>query len=170
MSLDLSNKVAIVTGSSSGIGLASVRALLDANASVLAIDITPAPSSLPRSDQEPRFRFHQSDITAPSAAAAAVQLCHEVFGPRIDILQNVAGVMDSFNSADSVADEAWEKVMAVNLTAPLKLMRAVLPVMKAQGAGAIVNVSSAAGLCGFMAGVAYTSSKHGLVSETSRRV
>lgn len=57
------------------------------------------------------------------------------------------------------------RTCVINLTATLKLMRAVLPVMKAQGAGAIVDVSSAAGLCGYMVGVAYTSSKHGLVSE-----
>ena len=76
---------------------------------------------------------------------------------------NVAGVMDLNHSADTLEDEMWDRVIAVNLTAPVKLMREVLAVMKAQGSGSIVNVCSKAGMSGASAGVAYTASKHGLV-------
>ena len=76
---------------------------------------------------------------------------------------NVAGVMDLNHSADTLEDEMWDRVIAVNLTAPVKLMREVLAVMKAQGSGSIANVCSKAGLSGASAGVAYTASKHGLV-------
>ena len=153
-----------MTGASSGIGLASVQALLATNASVLGVDISPAPIAL-QSLNSSLFRFHQCNLAESSAPAKVVQACHDAFGPRIDILQNVAGIMDTWNSADTVSDEIWDRMLAVNLTAPLKLMRAVLQVMKGQsGGGAIVNVSSAAGLCGYQAGVAYTASKFGLVS------
>lgn len=82
---------------------------------------------------------------------------------RVDVLVNVAGVMDNFSSADGVSDEVWERVMAVNLTVPVKMMRAVLPHMKERRDGVIVNVASTAGASGAVAGVAYTASKHGLV-------
>jgi len=82
---------------------------------------------------------------------------------RIDVLVNVAGVMDNFSSADCVSDEIWERVLAVNLTAPVKMMRAVLPWMKERREGVIINVASTAATSGAVAGVAYTASKHGLV-------
>lgn len=72
--------------------------------------------------------------------------------------------MDGFQSVDTLTDEAWDRLIAVNLTAPVKLMREVLPVMKKVGSGSIVNVCSVAGTSGHFAGVAYTASKHGLVS------
>ena len=86
---------------------------------------------------------------------------------RIDLLVNVAGKMDNFSSADAVTDDIWDAVLAVNLTAPVKMMRSVLPFMKERKTGVIVNVSSTAGVSGAVAGIAYTSSKHGLVSRVS---
>ncbi len=83
------------------------------------------------------------------------------------MLVNVAGVMDNFSSADGVSDEVWERVMAVNLTVPVKMMRAVLPRMKEKGEGVIVNVASTAAASGAVAGVTYTASKHGLVGGHS---
>lgn len=112
----------------------------------------------------PLFQFYQCDLASPSGPAEVVKACHTAFGPRIDILQNVAGIMDTYNSADTFDNESWDRILAVNLTAPVKLMREVLPVMKRQGSGAIVNIASSAGTSGIWAGVAYTSSKHGLVS------
>lgn len=85
---------------------------------------------------------------------------------RIDVLVNVAGVMDNFSSADAVTDEIWDRVLAVNLTVPVKMMRAVLPFMRAKKDGCVVNVASTAGTSGAVAGVAYTASKHGLVSSS----
>ncbi|TDZ30350.1 mRNA decapping complex subunit 2 [Colletotrichum spinosum] len=90
----------------------------------------------------------------------------QVHERRVDFLINVAGVMGSFSSVDSVSDDEWERVMAVNLTVPVKMMRAVLPVMKENGSGVIVNVASTAALSGAVAGIAYTCSKHGLIGAT----
>lgn len=81
------------------------------------------------------------------------------------MLVNVAGVMDSFSSADEVQDGEWDKVIALNLTVPVKMMKAVLPYMRERKEGAIVNVASTAGISGAIAGIAYTSSKHGLVRK-----
>lgn len=73
--------------------------------------------------------------------------------------------MDSFSGAANLTDAEWNKVLGVNLAAPTKLMRAVLVYMKETKNRAIVNVSSKAGLNGAAAGIAYTASKYGLVSQ-----
>jgi NAD(P)-dependent dehydrogenase (short-subunit alcohol dehydrogenase family) len=96
-----------------------------------------------------------------------VKACAEAFGPRIDILHNVAGIMDTYNSADTVTTESLNRIISVSLIAPICLMREVLPTMKRQGSGSIVNVASAAGTSGAFAGVAYTASKHGIVRPSS---
>ena len=90
----------------------------------------------------------------------------KVSRPRIDVLANVAGIMDTFPSADTVTDAEWNKVLAINLTAPTKMMRAVLVHMKEAKKGVILNVSSKAGMSGGAAGIAYTASKHGLVGAS----
>src|ERR671913_22933 len=81
-----------------------------------------------------------------------------------------AGIMDAFLPPAEVDDATWERVFAVNLTAPMRLTRAVLPLMLAAGGGAIVNVSSEASLRASASGVAYTASKHavnGLTKSTA---
>jgi NAD(P)-dependent dehydrogenase (short-subunit alcohol dehydrogenase family) len=85
---------------------------------------------------------------------------------RIDLLANVAGIMDYFLPVTELDDETWDRIMAVNLTGPMRLCRAVLPLMRAAGKGAIVNVSSVGGLTGSVAGTAYVSAKHGILGLT----
>ncbi len=75
---------------------------------------------------------------------------------KIDVLANAAEIMDSFEAADVISDQVWDRVMGVNLMAPTKLIRAVLPFMKAKKNGAIINVASKAGMSGIASGVAYT--------------
>jgi NAD(P)-dependent dehydrogenase (short-subunit alcohol dehydrogenase family) len=71
--------------------------------------------------------------------------------------------MDGFASADVYTDKEWDKVIGVNLTVPTRMIRAVLPLMKSKKHGSIINISSYAGKSGASAGIAYTTSKHGLV-------
>ncbi len=84
---------------------------------------------------------------------------------KIDVLANVAGVMDAYEAADVITDQEWDRVMATNLTVPTRMIRAVLPFMKAKKNGSIINVASKAATSGAAAGVAYTTSKHGLVRK-----
>ncbi|KAF8982213.1 hypothetical protein BDQ17DRAFT_1437997 [Cyathus striatus] len=157
----LEGKVVIVTGASGGVGLATTRALLAAGCFVFGVDISPPP---PISSEN--FAFFQVNLTDASAPAQIVEQCLEAFGGRIDALLNIAGISDHLASVDKYTDEVWEKVIAVNLTAPVRLMREVVKVMKKQKSGCIVNVASKAGTSGAVAGVAYTASKHGLVGAT----
>ena len=85
---------------------------------------------------------------------------------RVDALANVAGIMDGFLPPHEVDDETWERVLGINLTGPMRLTRAVLPLMLTAGRGAIVNVASEAALRASASGVAYTASKHGVIGLT----
>ncbi|KAA8641728.1 hypothetical protein EYZ11_007137 [Aspergillus tanneri] len=158
----LEGKVVIVTGSASGIGLATTQAAVKEGARVLAVDVSSRPSSL---ESNPNLEFLQCDLTGASAAAEITCRCLEAFG-GVNVLVNVAGVIDHCSSVDTLTDDMWERCMAINLTAPVRLMREVLPIMKEQKGGSIVNISSKAGSSGAVSGVAYTASKHALQGVT----
>lgn len=159
------NKVVIITGCSSGIGLATTLLFLTRQARVFGVDVSPFKHEL-EATQASNFAFHQTDLTKTNAAEETVVACVAKYGPKIDILANVAGIMDAFSSADTLQESEWERVININLTVPVKLMGAVLPSMKEHGGGSIVNVASYASMSGAVAGIAYTASKHGLVGAT----
>ena len=109
-------------------------------------------------------------VAGDIATEAGVQAVVAAAGGRVDALANVAGIMDAFLPPAEVDDATWERVFAVNVTAPLRLTRAVLPLRRQAGGGAIVNVSSEASLRASASGVAYTASKHavnGLTKSTA---
>ncbi|KAF4549485.1 Short chain dehydrogenase-like protein 61 [Elsinoe fawcettii] len=160
----LKDKVIIVTGGSSGIGLSLVKTLVQEGSKVFACDISPAPTIAEL--QVTNFKFLQADLSKEGSPAAVVKTCVEAYGEAIHGLCNVAGVMDDVSSADTVTDAMWFRNISINLTAPVFLMRAVIPHMLKAGGGSIANVSSKAGTSGAAAGIAYTSAKHGLVGAT----
>lgn len=153
-------KTVIVTGAGSGIGRATALRLAAEGASVVAVDVNQ--ESLDKLAAEIEVRTVAGDLTDAAVIARVVAAADG----RIDGLANVAGIMDGFLPAGEVDDATWERVMGVNVTAPLRLIRAVLPVMTAAGSGSIVNVSSEAGLRGSAAGAAYTTSKHAVIGLT----
>ena len=84
----------------------------------------------------------------------------------MDILHNNAGIMDGVRPVAETPDELWEKVMNININAPFRASRRVIPSMLKQGGGVIINTTSVAGLFGGVAGAAYTVSKHALIGLT----
>ncbi|MGV9914689.1 SDR family NAD(P)-dependent oxidoreductase [Streptomyces tendae] len=154
--------VMLVTGAASGIGRATANRLAAEGATVVACDI--AQDALRAFERETAYPmdFQVVDITVASAVdalAAHVLSTHT----RVDAVANVAGVTDGFLSAHEMDDATWSRVMAVNVDGPMRLTRAFLPSMMERGRGAVVNVSSEAGLRGGCAGAAYTASKHALI-------
>lgn len=156
-------KTIIVTGAGSGIGRATAHRIAHEGGRVVAIDVVAERldaliAELPGLDV--------ATVVGDVSSTDTIDALLDAAGERIDGLANIAGIMDGFLPPSEVDDATWDRVFAVNLTAPMRLTRAVLPRMIDAGAGSIVTVSSEAGLRGSAAGVAYTSSKHAVVGFT----
>jgi len=160
-------KVAIITGCASGIGLATTNLFLSHQYQVVGVDLNPIDYAKVENEVQEGFHFHQGDLAEEGQCEEVVRICVAKYGPKIHVLANVAGIMDGFGSAETFTDKEWNRVIAVNLTVPTKMMRAVLPNMKEHG-GSIVNVCSKAAVSGAVAGIAYTASKHGLLGATKQ--
>ena len=153
----------IVTGAGSGIGRATASRIAREGGRVIAVDV-----SQERLDEfvgeHPGADISAlaADITDDEAIARIV----ETAGDTIDGLANIAGIMDDMTPVGEVSDAVWQRVFRVNVDGTMKLMRAVIPTMLAQGGGSIVNTASEAALRGSAAGAAYTASKHAVVGLT----
>ena len=167
---DLNGKVILVTGASSGLGEATVRKLAACGAKValaarradkcevILRDIAAASGEA---------IFVQTDVNDGAAIDAMVAKTVDRFG-RLDGAVNNAGVAGNpFVPAADISDEDWHQVISTNLNAVWRCMKAEIPVMLANGGGAIVNMSSMYGLIGSEIGhAAYAASKHGVVGLT----
>ncbi|MEJ5946928.1 SDR family NAD(P)-dependent oxidoreductase [Pseudokineococcus basanitobsidens] len=156
-------RTAVVTGAGSGIGRATAVRLAREGARVVAVELlADRLDALVAEHGDLDLVPVAADVTTTEGVDAVVAAA----AGRVDALANVAGIMDGFLPPAEVDDATWDRVLAVNLTAPMRLCRAVLPGMVGAGAGAVVNVASEAALRGSAAGAAYTASKHGLVGLT----
>jgi 3-oxoacyl-[acyl-carrier protein] reductase len=170
--MNLKGAVALVTGGNGGLGQRICHALAKEGAHIA---VTYAQSrdraeSVAR-ELTSRYQINAAafacDITNGSAVEALIGDVTRRFG-RLDILVNDAAYNKSipFTDLDNLTVEVWDKIMAVNLTGPMRLIKAVAPVMKAKGRGRIVNISSVAGLGPTGSSIAYAVSKAGLIHLT----
>ncbi|MBD2070840.1 SDR family NAD(P)-dependent oxidoreductase [Leptolyngbya sp. FACHB-671] len=146
MSDKLAGKVAIVTGASSGIGEATALALADVGATVaIAARRSDRLEALAKRilDQGGEVLSITADVSDEAQVKAMVQKIHAEYG-RVDILVNNAGVM-LLGMIDGANTEDWRRMININVLGLMYATHAVLPIMKAQGAGHIVNISSVAG-------------------------
>lgn len=153
---------ALVTGAGSGIGRATALRLAREGAIVIGCDIS-ADGLAQTASEGAAEHLSVTTVVADVTRQADVDALAAKTGGRVDILANVAGIMDHFLPLGEVDDETWTRVIDVNLTGVMRLTRAVLPVMQAAGGGAIVTVASEASLSAGASGVAYSASKHGVV-------
>lgn len=158
-------RVALITGAASGIGRAVAVRMAAEGASVVGCDIDGDGLEHTRAEAQGDVRTEVVDITDDGQVEGLVARTIEAHG-RIEMLANVAGVLDNFKTAHETDDATWRRVMAVNVDGPMLLSRAVLPHLRAQGGGSIVNVGSQASVRGGTAGFAYTTSKHALLGQT----
>ncbi|MBJ2142144.1 D-threitol dehydrogenase [Delftia acidovorans] len=163
---DFDGRTALVTGGAGGIGLAIARQLAEGGARVVLVDLErQALDVAAASLAEPRHHLALAvDVTRPEDVEKAVATVLEATG-RIDILVNSAGVA-LLEPAGEVSEAAWERTLAVNLTAPLLLAQAVAPAMRRQRHGRIINLASQASVVALRRHAAYCASKAGLVGLT----
>ena len=155
----LDGKVAIVTGGGTGIGAATARRFAAEGASVVVTGRRPEP--LDDVAAETGGLAVAGDVADPAHAPALVAAAVERFG-GVDVVVANAGVGFG-RAAGDVEDEPWLRTLDVNLSGPLWVVRAALPVMLDRGGGSIVLVSSTSGLVAATESAAYVSSKHGLI-------
>ena len=166
---ELAGKGAVVTGSTSGIGLAIVHTFATAGMSIMLNgfgDETEIEAM--RSEIETRYgvraAYSAADMAKPDEIETMINAATDRFG-TVDVLVNNAGIFH-VAAIETMPPKRWDDTIAVNLSSAFHAVRTVLPGMKARGWGRIINVASALGLVGAPNCAAYAASKHGIAGFT----
>jgi NAD(P)-dependent dehydrogenase (short-subunit alcohol dehydrogenase family) len=162
------DKVAFVTGATTGIGRATALAFAREGASVAVADVAA------EGNQETARLIEQAggqalavtcDVTSTDDIRAALEATVERFG-GLDVAFNNAGIEQPIKPAHEISDDEWDRLVAVNLRGAFVAMKHEIELMLSRGGGAIVNTSSGAGVKGFAGQAAYAATKHGLIGLT----
>jgi len=161
----LADRVAVVTGAGSGIGLATVRRFASEGARVVAVDLDEASGRA--AAEEVGCVFVHCDVSSEPAVEALFAQVSEQFG-RVDIAFNNAGISPPDDDSILVTGlDAWERVLRVNTTSVYLCCKYAIPMMQAQGKGSIINTASFVALMGAATSqIAYTASKGGVLAMT----
>jgi 3-hydroxybutyrate dehydrogenase len=159
----LEGKVALVTGSTSGIGLAIARALA-AEGAKLMINGFGDPAEIAKLTDELGAVHDGADMSDPAAIEKMMERCADELGPP-DVLVNNAGIQH-VSPVESFPPERWDAIIAINLSAAFHTIRLALPAMKRRGWGRIVNTASAHSLVASPNKAAYVAAKHGIAGLT----
>ena len=157
MLLDLRDKVVVVTGAGRGIGRVIAERFLEESARVAALDVD-AGSLGWLSGQDPAAAIGLAcDVTDSAAVGEVTEQVRDRFG-RVDVLVNNAGILVE-GLVEDLTDEAWDRCFAVNVGGTFKMCRAVIPIMKSQRSGRIINAASFAAIVPSVGSTAYATAK-----------
>ncbi len=162
-------KAAVVTGSSSGIGLGIAESFASNGMNVVLSGIEDASEVEPiRARLETQYSvsviYVRSDLTVAAGARHLIKAAQDAFG-RIDVLVNNAGIQH-VSPVEDFPDEKWELILSLNLSAAFYTCKAALPMMKQQGWGRVINIASAHALVASPMKAAYVAAKHGVLGFT----
>jgi 3-hydroxybutyrate dehydrogenase len=161
----LKGKTALVTGSTSGIGLGIAEALAAQGADIMLNGFGDVDGPRARiAAAGVRVAYHGADMSKPAEIADLVRACEAEFG-AVDILVNNAGIQH-VAPIEAFPAERWDAIIAINLSSAFHTMHHALPGMKARGWGRIVNIASVHGLTASLQKSAYVAAKHGIVGLT----
>jgi len=169
VSRSLAGKVSLVTGSTSGIGLGIARALAEAGSDVVLNGLGVA-SEIARTkdrisaDCDVKVSYSPADMTKPAAIRDMIETTLAEHG-RLDVLVNNAGIQ-YVAPLDQFPVEKWDAILSINLSSAFHTMRSVLPAMRKNKFGRIINIASAHGLVASPFKAAYVAAKHGIVGLT----
>jgi 3-hydroxybutyrate dehydrogenase len=161
----LNGKTALVTGSTSGIGLGIAKSLAQQGANVILNGF--GDSETPKAEVAAfgtKVGYHGADMSKPADIAAMIAYANIEFG-GVDILVNNAGIQH-VASIEEFPIEKWDAIISINLSAAFHAMRLTLPGMRAKNWGRIISIASAHGLVGSPHKIAYVAAKHGIVGMT----
>ncbi|TDG13427.1 SDR family oxidoreductase [Seongchinamella unica] len=157
----LENRIALITGAASGIGLACARRYADEGATVIGVDLQPAADWHRQVAGNRGSALHQVDVTDGAALKRIADDTADRFG-AIDILITAAGVGDG-GPVNMVDEAVWDRVVDINLKGTFLAIKAVIEQMMSQRSGSIITVASVEGINGTEGGSAYNASKGGVV-------
>ena len=163
--MNMSSKTVLITGASRGIGEATAYVFAKAGANVVLAARDTSATGRIAAEIGDKARAIACDVSRFDDVVAAVALCENAFG-RLDVLIGNAGVIEPIGQMDSLDPEAWAKVIDVNLKGVFFGMRAAIPVMKTQGSGTIITISSGAAHNALEGWSHYCSSKAGAAMLT----
>ena len=161
---EFKEKVVLVTGVASGIGLAQAKIFLANGAKVFGVDCQEMPENLADS---PRFVYFQGDVSDSQVCKQAVEKCCQHFG-KVDILLNTAGVLDNYATIAETSIDQWHQVLRTNLDSMFYFCKLVIPQMIQASGGVVINMASVASLVAGGGGVSYTASKHAIAGLTKQ--
>ncbi|MFK8048418.1 MAG: SDR family oxidoreductase [Halioglobus sp.] len=165
MSNRLEGKVAVITGAASGIGEASARRFAEEGCRVVLGDIQTEEGEALSAELGDQAIFGQCNVTSQDDVAALVDLAVSEFG-QLDVMFNNAGIVGALGPIDTAIEAEWTATLAVLLNGVFFGMKHAARVMKPQGSGSIISMSSVAGLTGGLGPHAYAAAKHAVVGLT----
>ncbi|HWL73776.1 MAG TPA: 3-hydroxybutyrate dehydrogenase, partial [Burkholderiaceae bacterium] len=166
--MTLKGRTALITGSTSGIGLGIAHALAREGANIV-LNGFGTPDQIARAESDikvhkVRTLYHAADMSQPSAIAAMVEAAESAFG-QVDILVNNAGIQH-VAPVESFPVDRWDAIIAINLSSAFHTTRLLLPQMRKNNWGRIINIASVHGLVASADKSAYVAAKHGVVGLT----
>lgn len=170
--MKLDGKVAIITGSASGMGLEEAQLFAREGAKVVIADVNVEAGEKVADDikaEGGEATFIEVNMRDGASVQALVDKTVETYG-SLDIVVNNAGIFDKYASILDTSEEQWDLILDVNLKGIYLMAKAAIPGMIERGGGTFVNIASVAGLVAAKGGAAYTASKHGVIGLTKHMV
>ncbi|HBT78150.1 MAG TPA: sorbitol-6-phosphate 2-dehydrogenase [Planctomycetaceae bacterium] len=169
--MEFSNKTALITGATGTIGKEIARRVIEEGGKAFITDLDQAKLDVICTELGPDAQSLAADCTQADQVSAVVAACQKNFGngnsgQGIDILINVAGVTGKGGKIEEISEETWDFVFAVNVKGTFLFIKEVMPIMKAQGHGSIVNFSSKSGKTGSALMSAYSAAKGAVITLT----